>query len=191
MKEERNWNILLVGGASASGKTSLSRQLSRAYGVDLVRVDDFQVLLEALTTPESHPSIHYWKTHPNWRDEGVAASVGRLIDVGRMLLPGLTAVIDDHLAEDIPMILEGDFILPELAAAFKNNPRVKAIFMHEPSREQILQNYLAREASLQHFRADVSHSYGNWLVENCSKLGIPVIEPRPWGTLIERALNTI
>jgi len=185
----RNWDILLIGGASASGKTRLCLPLSRLYEVDLVRVDDFQVLLEALTTPESHPTLHYWSTHPNWRDDGVTSSVERLVDVGRMLTPGLAAVINDHLEENIPMILEGDFILPELAASFtNNNPRVKAIFMHEPSREQILQNYLTREASLQAFRADVSHAYGNWLLEECSKLDIPIVESRPWDTLIERVI---
>jgi len=186
---KRTWDVLLIGGASASGKTALSLPLSRLYQVDLVRVDDFQVLLEALTTPESHPPLHYWKTHPNRCNESVTASVKRLIDVGCMLTPGLAAVIDDHLAEDIPMILEGDFILPELAASFTSkNPRVKAIFMHEPSREQILQNYFTREASLQEFRADVSHAYGNWLVKECSKLGIPIVESRPWDTLIERVV---
>ena len=192
MSDKREWDILLIGGASASGKTMLCRQLSQLYGIDLVRADDFQVLLEALTTPESHPTIHYWKTHPNWREDGVDTAVSRLIDVGHMLIPGLAAVIDDHLEENIPMILEGDFLLPELAASFTNkNPRVKAIFIHEPSREQILQNYLAREASIQEFRTDVSHSYGNWLAEECAKLGIPIIESRPWNTLLERVIDSL
>jgi len=102
----------MIGGSSGSGKTSVSRPLSRFYGIDLVRVDDFQVLLEAVTTPQALPAIHYWKTHPNWRDEGVGASVGRLVDIGHVLMPGLTSVINDHICENIPMILEGDFILP-------------------------------------------------------------------------------
>jgi len=90
---ERTWDILIIGGASGSGKTSISRPLSRLYGVDLVRVDDFQVLLEKVTTTESSPAIHYWATHPNWRDEGIDAALDRLIDVGRVLMPGLIAVL--------------------------------------------------------------------------------------------------
>ena len=186
MNKDRNWDILLIGGASGSGKTSISRPLARFYCVDFVRVDDFQVLLETMTTPESLPSIHYWKTHPDWMKEGVNAAVDQLVDVGKALIPGLTAVINDHLEEDIPMILEGDFILPELPASF-TDARVKSFFVHEPEREQILKNYLAREGELQQYRSDVSHAYGNWLAKSCSKHGIPIVESRPWSTLAERA----
>lgn len=181
---------MIVGGASGSGKTSVSRALARFYRIDLVRVDNFQMLLEATTTPETFPAIHYWSTHPNWREEGIDAAVNRLIDAGQALASGLTAVINDHLEENIPMILEGDFILPEFAALFKN-PKIKSVFMHEPSKEQILQNYLAREGEIQQFRADVSHSYGNWLAENCLKYDIPVVQSRPWNNITERTINAI
>jgi len=198
---KRNWDVLLIGGASGSGKTSISLPLARHYGVDLVRTDDFQVLLEAITTPATHPAIHYWKTHPNWREEGINAAIEQLIKTGQMLTPGLVAVINDHLTENIPMILEGDFILPELVAAFKEcsepetnppkNQRVKSIFILEPSKGQILQNFLNREGKIQHFRADVCHNYGNWLAKECSKHGIPIIESQPWDNLMERILNVM
>ena len=186
----RNWDILIIGGASGSGKTVVSRALARLYKIDLVRVDDFQALLEAVTTPDTLPAIHYWATHPNWRDEGIDAAVSRLIDVGRALSPGLSAVVNDHITESIPMILEGDFILPEFSPSF-NNPKIASIFIHEPSKEQILQNYQAREGQIQQFRADVSHAYGNWLMEECTKHGISVIQSRPWDSLIERVINSI
>lgn len=190
MCTEKNWDVLLIGGASGSGKTSISRPLARHYGVDFVRVDDFQVMLDAITTPESHPAIHYWRTHPNWMEEGADATVRQLIDVGEMLIPGLISVINDHLDENIPMILEGDFILPQLSASIKH-PGVKSVFIYEPDREQILQNYLAREGEHQPYRADVSHSYGNWLAENCANLGVMSIESRPWCNLIERVIKAL
>jgi 2-phosphoglycerate kinase len=113
-----------------------------------------------------------------------------LMEIGQMLIPGLTAVINDHIEENIPMVLEGDFILPELVASFQN-PRIKSVFIYEPSRDQILQNYLTREGEHQQFRADSSYSYGRWLVENCTKLGIPVVESRPWDTLVKRTIDIL
>lgn len=190
MKKERTWEILLIGGASGSGKTSISRPLARFYGVDLVRVDDFQALLEAVTTPESFPQIHYWATHPDWMQEGADATARQLIDVGQALSPGLTAVIKDHLEEGIPMILEGDFLLPSLSASFMGS-KVKSLFIHEPEREQILRNYEAREGELQQYRTDVSHRYGGWLKEECVKYGIPVLEARPWENMLEQAIAGI
>ena len=181
----RNWDILIIGGASGSGKTSISLPLARYYGIDLVRVDDFQVLLKALTTHEILPDLHFEITHPNFRKYKANESLNLLINIGRSLIPGLAAVINDHIIENIPMILEGDFILPELAASF-DNPRIKSVFIYEPSREQILQNFFAREGEFQYNRAEGSYAYGNWLKENCCELGIPVVESRPWETLFDR-----
>jgi 2-phosphoglycerate kinase len=187
-KAKRNWDILIIGGASGSGKTSISCPLARLYEVDLVRVDDFQVFMQACTTPETHLALHTPAPHNNY--EGVDAIVIPYIDIGRMFLPGLTAVVNDHVLENIPMILEGDFILPELAASF-GNPKIKAIFIYETSREQILQNYFSREAELQEQRADRSYAHGNWLKDECFKLGITVIEARPWNTLMERVTASL
>ena len=55
----KNWDVLIIGGASGCGKTSISRQIARHYNIDLVRVDDFQMMLEAMTTPETLPALHY------------------------------------------------------------------------------------------------------------------------------------
>jgi 2-phosphoglycerate kinase len=74
MENERTWDILIIGGASGSGKTSISRPLSKLYGIDLVRVDDFQVFLEAMTTPE---------IIPDWRNQSVDWVVERLEDVSQ------------------------------------------------------------------------------------------------------------
>lgn len=190
LERKQNWDILIIGGASGSGKTSVSRPLSQYYGIDLVRVDDFQCLLEAIISPEMIPTLHYWKIEPNWRNESVEWVVERLKGVGKAWLPGLAAVIKDRLEESIPMILEGDFILPELSASC-NNPRIKTIFVHEPSREQILQNYLAREGTHQVHRADISHAFGNWLKERCENQNVPVIESRPWDNLMERVISAL
>lgn len=190
LNAERTWDVLLIGGASGSGKSSISYPLSRFYNVNLVEVDDFQVILETMTTPETLPSIHYWNTHPEWQKEGVASTVSQLIDVGRTLMPGLTAVVNNHIESNSPMILEGDFILPEFSASF-SNPRIKSVFIYEPEKEQILQNYLEREGSLQQYRADVSYAYGNWLADSCSGLGLPVIESRPWDNLMERVIDSL
>ncbi|MCL2408703.1 MAG: hypothetical protein FWC96_03710 [Oscillospiraceae bacterium] len=188
--QKRNWDVLIIGGASGSGKTSVSLPLARYYGVDLVRVDDFQVLLKALTTYEVLPDLHFEITHPNFKEYGADETLDLLIKISRSINSGLKAVIDDHILENIPMVLEGDFILPELAASY-DNPRIKTIFIHEPSREQILQNFLEREGTLQHSRTDGSYAYGNWLKESCSEFGISVVESRPWDTLMERVISAI
>lgn len=91
----------------------------------------------------------------------------------------------------VPVIIEGDFIHSNFAASF-TNPKVKSIYIYEPDKNQILQNYLSREGGeLQHFRADISAKHGDWLVYTCKKLGIKVIESRPWDSVVDRIIENI
>jgi hypothetical protein len=61
----RPWQVLLLGGASGTGKTRLSYRLARALEIGITEVDDFQVVLERMTTPEQLPALHFWRTHPD------------------------------------------------------------------------------------------------------------------------------
>jgi 2-phosphoglycerate kinase len=114
---QRNWQVLLLGGASGVGKSSLSYPLARHYDINLTEIDDIQVALTKLTTPEQQPLLHFWRTNwdefSSWSDE---QHLSHFIQVSREVFqPALEAVIANHLETNRPVILEGDFILPELA----------------------------------------------------------------------------
>ena len=191
MNKNRNWTVLFIGGASGMGKSSAAYELARFYNVNVMEVDDISQAVKAVTTRELLPVIHYWSTGVNWMDIGVGGNVKWLKDVSKEMIPALKAVVDNHLEADVPVIIEGDFIDPEFTAAFEN-PKVKAVYIYEPDKDQIVQNYLAREGGeLQHFRADVSADYGEWLVDTCEKLGIKVVEARPWDTVVDRIIESL
>ena len=58
----RSWQVLLVGGACGSGKISVSYRLAHHFNVGITEVDDFQVILERMTTPEQQPELHWGPT---------------------------------------------------------------------------------------------------------------------------------
>jgi 2-phosphoglycerate kinase len=192
------WQVLLLGGAAGTGKTAISYRLAAHFGVGLTEVDNFQVLLEAMTTPEQQPAVHFWRTHP---DPGSLAAEDILeqgLELGRAMSVGLEAVIANHLETATPVVLEGDFIHPSLAAmeAFGEQPnsgRVQAVFLHEPDEQQLLANLTAREPALppQRGRARLSYLYGQWLADEARRRGIAVVESRPWESLFERVVAVI
>lgn len=194
----RSWDVLLIGGASGVGKTSISYPIARHFGVGITEIDDFQVILERMTTPEQYPGIHYWSTLPEDAmptEEDIFREGFRLRDE---LEPALEAVIANHLANGSPVVLEGDFFLPTLAAQTHfldqpNNGRVRAIIVYEPDEAQIVANFLAREPDEgeQTFRAHISWRHGEWLKAEAERLGIPVLPARPWETVFERALAAL
>ena len=48
---KRTWDVLLIGGTSGSGKTSISYRIAQHFGVSITEVDDFHEMLLHMTTP--------------------------------------------------------------------------------------------------------------------------------------------
>lgn len=191
MNKDRNWTVLFIGGASGTGKSSIAYEIAKFYGVNVLEVDDIHLSVEKVTTKENFPAIHYWSSGANWEDIGVDGNVNWLIDVSKELIPVLTELVNRHIEDKIPVIIEGDFIYPEFTMSFES-PEVKSIFVNEPDIDQIMQNYLSREdGDIQHYRAQISIAYGKWITDKCNQNGIKVIESRPWNTALVRAINSL
>lgn len=191
MSNERNWTVLIIGGASGTGKSSIAYKIAKYYGVNVMEADDIHLAVEVVTTKDTYPAIHYWDKGPDWKAIGVEANVNWLISVSKEMLPVLKALVNRHLEDKVPLILEGDFIHPELAAAFDDS-EVKIIYINEADKEQIIQNYLSREGGEpQQYRAEISIAYGKWLADSCKQNNIKIIEARPWDTALARAFKEI
>src|SRR5262249_6777410 len=139
---KRDWDVLLIGGASGTGKTSISYRIAQHFGVGITEIDDFQVILETMTTPEQQPIPHFWHTHPEAAEFPPEKIVDLTILVARVMSPALEAVIANHLESGTPIVLDGDYLLPSLVAVDR---RVRAIFLYEDDEAQIARNFLARE----------------------------------------------
>lgn len=197
MQTLRTWDVLLIGGASGVGKTSVSYRIAQHYGVGITEVDDFQVILERMTTPEQQPILHYWRTH---RDEALRMSEDQqlafMLEYSQVMAAALELVIGNHLESNAPIVLEGDFILPSLAVqpaydSIPANGRVRAIFVYEADEVQIGQNYLLREGQPQPKRARASWRHSEWLWQEATRLNVPVIAARPWETVFQRIIATL
>lgn len=195
---ERTWDILLIGGASGVGKTSVSYRLAHYFGIGITEADDIHVALMQMTTPEQQPLLHYWDTHPEAHRLSPEAILDHFIEVCRQLIPAYEAVIANHLEGNVPLVLEGDYILPAFAAqaafgGFANQGRVVGLFLHEEDEEQIVSNYLLREpaAGRQEGRARVSWLHSRWLQQEAEKAGGIVIPARPWQNSFERILAAL
>jgi 2-phosphoglycerate kinase len=194
---ERRWDVLVIGGASGTGKTSISYRLARDHGVGITEFDDVVEALKAMTTPSQQPALHYWDTHP----EAMAWTPQQIVDLTQRvwddLLPAAQAVVANHLDFGVPLVLEGDYLLPRLVtqAAFGDIPaggRVHGVFLVEDE-EQIAANLRRREpdGGDMTVRARVSWLLGEALREECERTGVPALNARPWPTLAERIRATL
>jgi 2-phosphoglycerate kinase len=192
------WIVLLVGGASGVGKSMLSRPLGRELGVNVTDIDDLQIALETATAPSRLPLLHFWRTnfdeYMSWTDE---RRVEHHIRVCReVFLPVMQAVIADHLETRTPVVYEGDFLLPEMATMTNsrddsNDGRVRALFVTEPDEATIAANYIEREGAAQPERAHTSWLFDAFLRSECYRHGVPIVDARPWDTVVDRALALV
>lgn len=190
---ERSWEVVLIGGAAGVGKTRLATALARRFELPLTAVDDFQVVLERLTTPEQQPALHFWRTHPDPGSLSPAEIHEQGLEILEVMTPALEAVIEDHLDDDRSGVMEGDFIHPALAQPGRFGGRVRGVYLCEADPEQYVANFLDRDPAggRQELRARVSALRSAWLVETCRDLGVATLPARPWETLERRALEAI
>ncbi len=68
-----DWKVLLIGGSSAIGKTTIARSLGHRLGVSVIPADDIRLAIQQMISPAQQPALHYfygsWALlmHPKWR----------------------------------------------------------------------------------------------------------------------------
>lgn len=197
METRRDWQVVVFGGASGVGKTMVSYRLAHHFAVGLTEVDDFHIVLKRMTTPEQQPALHYFRLHTaevlGMDDEQMLAHIR---DTSEAMSGAMELVIANHLASNAPVVIEGDFLLPDLAvrSVYDGVPadgQVRAVFLYEEDEQQILCNYRAREGTDQPHRARVSWYHSEWLRREAERLGLPALPARPWDTVLERVIAAL
>lgn len=196
------WTVLLIGGSSGTGKTTLARAIGRQVGAAWAQADDFRLVLQRLTTPTRQPALHAFLSGDVWLRSPEELR-DRLIGVGEVVSHALEIVVANHVATDAPLVLEGDGILPSFAAGrsfagLDVGDRVRAVFLVEADEGAVLDAMLARGRGIdvlsEHERrtqARASWLYGRWLRHEAEGRGLPVIEARPHDSLADRVLEAI
>jgi 2-phosphoglycerate kinase len=193
--------VLLIGGSSGVGKTVVAPQLASQLGMTWASADDFRLILERMTTPGIQPALHtFFRTRYERSAEELAHSY---IEVAQIVSYALEIVIANHVATTAPLILEGDTIVPELAAKsvfadFTVGKQVRSVFLVEADEVAIMHNVLQRGRGVERLSSEqiqthvrFSWLYGQWVEREAHKYGLAVITARPRATLVRRILETL
>ena len=197
------WKVLLIGGHSGTGKTVVSRRLSRRFGVGLAEVDDFRLVLERMTTPRQRPELHNLLQIVSDPDTSPEAACEALVHVGQTMSFALEIVVANHVATNTPLILEGDGIMPSFAALHVFAGRdaenaIRSVFLIERDEEQLSKNAARRKRGFEDLppalqRQGIRRSwlYGQWLQQEAARFGVNVVTSQPWETLEERIVKAV
>ena len=197
------WQVLLIGGHSASGKTTVAAQIGRFLGIPWMMVDDLRLAFQRARArlPEGTDALHFDQTPHFWR-RPPEKLCDALIAVGEVMFAPLEVVVENHVDQAAPIVIEGDGILPSLLSRpplLERSATIRAAFLVEPEESKILENTLARGKGFVAGRTDAELRadararwlFGQWLTQEAERYDLPVVEPRPWETLAERLLEAI
>jgi 2-phosphoglycerate kinase len=114
-------DVIVIGDAPFSGKTTIAKWLAAQRGYSLVAIDDLGTAVRAVTTPQSHPTLHPmadWDYRDYYVRQSPATLIHHSMQEHAALWPAIAAVIQAHRQRAGPVILEGWQLDPERVASF-------------------------------------------------------------------------
>ena len=104
--------ILLIGGATGTGKSTVATEVAYRLGITRVSSTDFvRQTMRAFLSPQFMPSIHRSSFDLPHEDE-LRDVLGAFVDQTQNVLIGVRAVIDRALQEGWSLVLEGVHLVP-------------------------------------------------------------------------------
>ncbi len=196
------WTVLLIGGASGTGKSTLAARLSRSTRVPWIHADDFRMAIERAVKPPlvspREPLMSFFHDDRNWLRHTPAELTRAHRRISAITCKGLAIVVSHHLAMDEPLIIEGDDILPSFAARMSEGGggRVRAVTLVEHDDAQVRRNMLSRDrgitrrpAAMREQMIALALADGRRIERDARRHGVAVLPARPFGTLPRRVLE--
>jgi 2-phosphoglycerate kinase len=176
--------VILVGGATGTGKSTVATEIAYRLGITRVTSTDFiRQTMRAFFSHEFMPSIHYSSfeaaiAQPDADDPLIAG----FLEQSRQVLVGVRASIDRALQEGWSMVLEGVHLVPGLLPSQLDGALVTACVLRISDETAHAQHFFSREAGADRPMAKYLDRFGEirrlqrYIVERAEREGVPVIE---------------
>jgi 2-phosphoglycerate kinase len=180
--------IVLIGGATGTGKSTVATEVAYRLGINRVTSTDFvRQTLRAFFSPEFMPSIHHssfeaGKGLRSAEEEEVDPLLHGFLDQTRNVLVGVNAAIERSLAEGWSTVLEGVHLVPGMIAPIENALVVQCVLAID-SEEAHASHFWIRDIASEGARSldkyldrlsDIRYLQ-DYIVERADRESVPVI----------------
>ena len=180
--------VLLVGGATGTGKSTVATEAAYRLGITRVTSTDFvRQTMRAFFSQEFMPSIHYssFEAGQGLRepDQAEDPMLAGFLEQSRNVLVGVRASIERALEEGWSMVLEGVHLVPGMLPRFDGALVVHCVLAIDDEVAHT-RHFSVREHATGGVRAlsryvdkmDDIRRLQDYLVRRAHRVGVPVIE---------------
>ena len=192
--------ILLIGGATGTGKSTVATEAAYRLGITRVTSTDFvRQTMRAFFSHEFMPSIHYssFEAGVAWRspEEAEDPMIAGFLEQTRNVLVGVGASIERALQEGWSMVLEGVHLVPGMLPLMVADALVVPCVLAIEDEESHAAHFWIRDATSEGLRpvqkyldrlADIRRMQ-DYIVGRARRAGVPVIE----NTDVEQAIGAV
>jgi 2-phosphoglycerate kinase len=191
--------ILLIGGATGTGKSTVATEVAHRLGITRVTSTDFiRQTMRAFFSREFMPSIHFSSFEAAAAvadsETGDPALLGFLEQTQNVLV-GARAAIDRALEEGWSMVLEGVHLVPGMLPPIADGALVVQCALSIESEELHKTHFVIRDLTSEGVRSgdkylahlDEIRRIQRYIVERGRRAGVPVIENAD----VELAVGTV
>ncbi|HEY3541754.1 MAG TPA: hypothetical protein VGK79_04350 [Gaiellaceae bacterium] len=168
--------VILVGGATGTGKSTVATEIAYRLGITRVTSTDFiRQTMRAFFSPEFMPAIH----HSSFEGDPLLATFE---EQARNVLVGVRAAVERALQEGWSMVLEGVHLVPGLVPLELEGAIVSSCILRISDETAHAQHFFTREAGTQRpmskylDRFDAIRRLQEYLVRRADANGTPVVE---------------
>jgi 2-phosphoglycerate kinase len=181
--------ILLIGGATGTGKSTVATEVAWRLGITRVTSTDFvRQTMRAFFSTEFMPSIHYssFEAAQALRapDEAVDAAVAGFLEQTRNVLVGVRAALERALEEGWSMVLEGVHLVPGLIPPPIDDAIVVQCVLAIEDEAEHRSHFVVRDVASDGVRSADKYIRGfpeirriqDAIVARAERAGVPVVE---------------
>ncbi len=192
--------VYLIGGAPGAGKSTLGAALATRLGVTSLSIDDLVIAAQAVTTPETHPGLHFMRKVPYF-EYFTNSPVDQLKADATLqheaTWPLVERVVRKHVAWGPGIVIDGWHMRPSMVSqlnldnvwsgwivassvVFEERERKNSGWLKDSSDpERMLENFLAR-----------SHWYNDLIKQQATELQMNIL-PQTGETSVDQLCEMV
>jgi 2-phosphoglycerate kinase len=195
--------VLLMGGATGTGKSSLATELAYRLGISrITSTDVVRQVMRAFFAPALMPALHYSSFEaggamrmPMPDPDSTDRALYGFMQQAEQVSVGAAAVIDRAVQEGLSTVVEGVHLVPGLVEVPEGTATIVQVLLAIEDEEAHQSHFVARDSSSGGARAldRYFRHFGeirriqDYLVARAERVGVPVID----GTDADQALRSV